>query len=286
MAKVAVLGTGLLGAGFVENLLSKGNSVVVWNRSADKIGPLVAKGAVAAASPAEAVSGVDRVHIVLAEDSAVDSVLDAARPGFAADALILDHSTNRPDRVAARYADLRAQGLRYLHAPVFMGPANAREGSGLMLLAGPADEAAALEPILATMTGKVWHVGERPDLAAAHKLFGNGFLIATTGLMGDLLSMGGAMGLAPNEVLALFDVFKPGNGIQFFGGRAAKKGVGPASFELNMARKDVRLMLEMAGGPQDLVVLPGVAAAMDQAIAEGHGAADFAVYAWPRGRKS
>jgi hypothetical protein len=29
-----------------------------------------------------------------------------------------------------------------------------------------------------------------------------------------------------------------------------------------------------------------VAAAMDQAIAEGHGAADFAVYAWPRGRKS
>jgi 3-hydroxyisobutyrate dehydrogenase len=46
-----------------------------------------------------------------------------------------------------------------------------------------------------------------------------------------------------------------------------------------MARKDVRLMLETAGGPGRLVVLPAVAAAMDQALAKGHGKDDYAIFA-------
>ena len=61
MATVAVLGTGLLGAAMAENLLKKGNVVRVWNRSADKLAPLVAMGAVAAATPAEALQGVEQI---------------------------------------------------------------------------------------------------------------------------------------------------------------------------------------------------------------------------------
>ena len=49
-----------------------------------------------------------------------------------------------------------------------------------------------------------------------------------------------------------------------------------ASFELAMARKDVRLMLETAGA-RPLAVLPGIAARMDQLIAQGHGAQDASV---------
>ena len=52
-----------------------------------------------------------------------------------------------------------------------------------------------------------------------------------------------------------------------------------------MARKDVRLMMESAGGADGLVVLPAVAGAMDRALAEGHAARDFSIYAWPRGRR-
>ena len=48
------------------------------------------------------------------------------------------------------------------------------------------------------------------------------------------------------------------------------------SFELAMARKDVRLMLETAGA-NPLAVLPGLAARMDSLIAEGHGASDLGV---------
>jgi 3-hydroxyisobutyrate dehydrogenase len=281
MATVTVLGTGLLGSGFVENLLAKGNKVRVWNRSQDKLQPLTAKGALAGKDPADAVRGAERVHLVLAEDDAVDAVLAASRPGLGKDVPILDHSTNLPSRVAARFEKLRAAGVRYTHAPVFMSPQNAREASGLIVFAGPQGEAAALTAILAPMTGKVWHAGERPDLAAFHKLAGNGLLVGLTGVMGDLLAMGANCELRAEQVLALFEVFKPGNAIPFFGQRVAIAGDQPPSFELTMARKDVRLMLETAGGAQALKILPAVAAAMDKALAAGHGHQDFAIFARP-----
>lgn len=278
MTTIAVLGTGLLGSGMVENLLAKGHSVQAWNRSRDKLQPLVQRGAIAAADPAAAVRGAERVHLVLAEDQAVDAVLTAALPGLGRDVPVLDHSTNLPRAVAARFEQLRARGVRYLHAPVFMGPQNAREASGLMLLAGPGAEVQALTPALQQMTGKLWHVGERPDLAAVHKLAGNGLLLALTGVMGDLLAMGRSAGLEPQQVLALFEVFKPGAAIPAFGQRVVEAGTKPPSFELAMARKDVRLMLETAGSAP-LIVLPAVAAAMDRALAAGHGHQDYAVYA-------
>lgn len=278
MATLALLGTGLLGSGMVENLLRKGHTVRIWNRSRPKLDALVRQGAVAAADPADAARGAERVHLVLAEDDAVDAVIAALRPGLGQAVPVLDHSTNLPARVAERCRRLRADGVHYLHAPVFMAPQNAREASGLMLLAGPKAEADALAGALGEMTGKVWHVGERPDLAAFHKLAGNGLLVAVTGVMGDLLAMGRGCGLTPEQVLGLFEVFKPGSAIPFMGQRVANAENATPSFELTMARKDVRLMLDAAGDAR-LAVLPAVAAAMDQALQRGLGSRDFAVFA-------
>ena len=279
MTIVAVLGMGLLGRGFAENLLAKGHVVRVWNRTASRCAPLVERGAVAAATPEEAVRGAARVHLVLAEDSAVDAVIDALRPGLAAGVYIVDHSTNLPARVAARFARLRAAGVHYVHAPVFMGPSNSRDATGLMLLSGPPADEAALRPALETMTGRVLHLGAEPDRAAKLKLTGNGLLIMLTATMGDLFRMGQASGVSTDEVLALFDLFSPtASGM---GRRALGASTQPVAFELQMARKDVRLMLETAGDAK-LTVLPAVAAAMDAALAAGRGAEDFAVIADPR----
>ncbi|MDP2309518.1 MAG: NAD(P)-binding domain-containing protein [Pseudomonadota bacterium] len=284
MATIAVLGAGLLGSGMVENLLAKGERVVVWNRTAAKLAPLVEKGAAAAPDAASAVAGADRVHLVLTADDAVDATIAALRPGLAAGTPILDHSTNLPDRVAERYARLRSEGVHYLHAPVFMSPQNARGAGGIMLVAGPKEEVDALTPALQAMTGRVWHVGERPELAAIQKLFGNGVLVALAATMGDLFAIGAAQGISPSDVLQVFEVFKPGHGLPSIGSRVASAGTVPASFELAMARKDVGLMIAAAGGPEGLVVLPGIAQAMDEALEAGLGEEDFAVFAWPRRR--
>lgn len=278
MTNVALLGTGLLGSGFVENLLHKGHRVRVWNRSADKVAPLVERGAVAGSDPADAVRGAERVHLVLSEDDAVDAVVAALRPGLGEGVPVVDHSTNLPARVAARFTALREQKVRYLHAPVFMAPQHAREASGLMVVSGPTAEVDALRPALESMTGKLWHCGERPDYAAFLKLAGNAVLISMTGIMGDLLSMAQHNDLAPQQLFALFDVFKPAAALAATGQRIVQAGEMPPSFELTMARKDVELMLRACGESQ-LSVLPALASSMDRSIAQGLGAKDFAVFA-------
>lgn len=276
MSNVAVLGTGLLGSGFVERMLGQGHAVRVWNRSADKLAPLVALGAVAADSPADAVRGADRVHLVLAADDAVEAVITALRPGLGDGVVIVDHSTNLPARVAARAEALAGEGIAYLHAPVFMAPANARAGTGLMLLSGSAALREVVTPALATLTGKVIDLGDRPDHAAVLKLIGNGLLIGTAGLMGDLFAVAQGAGLGSTDVLGLLEAFAPPPA--FTAQRVLRSGTGPVGFELTMARKDIRLMIETAGAGR-LDVLPAVAASMDAHIDAGQGAADYTIFA-------
>lgn len=279
MATVAVLGMGLLGIGFAENLLKKGHTVRVWNRTASKCEPVVQQGATAAESPAAAVAGVDRVHLILSEDRAVDAVIDALRPGLPDGVPIVDHSTNLPARVAERAAELRAAGIRYLHAPVFMAPANSKNATGAMLISGPAADIEPLMPALQQMTGRVLVLGEAPDKAAALKLVGNGMLVSLAGAMGDLFALAEATGLSDDDVMGLFEAFQPtplaiGKRIL-----ATADGSRAPSFELSMARKDTRLMIESAGGPDGLDVLPGIARAMDAALDRGEGSNDYTIFA-------
>ena len=277
MTTIALLGTGLLGAGMVENLLAKGHTVRIWNRTRDKLAPLVQKGAVATADPADCVRGAARVHLVLAEDAAVDAVIAQLRPGLGADVPVVDHSTNLPAKVKARFAALRQAGVRYVPAPVFMSPTNAREASGLMLLAGPAQDHQQLQADLQTMTGKLLWTGERTDLAAVHKLAGNSMFFALAAALADVLAIGAGNDVPPEQMLTLFETFKPGSALPFLGQRIAKAGAGPASFELAMARKDARLMQE-AAGQHALLLLPHIAAAMDQALGKGHARADYSIF--------
>ena len=137
MTQLAFLGTGLLGAGFAEAAAKRGDSVTVWNRSADKARALEAFGIKVAASPAEAVRGAARVHIVLKDDAVVEDVLAQARPGLSADAVVVDHTTTLPALTGPRLERLNAEGVKYLHCPVFMGPAAARNAQGSMLASGP-----------------------------------------------------------------------------------------------------------------------------------------------------
>lgn len=275
MAHLAYLGTGLLGSAFVEAALGRGDTVTVWNRTREKLAPLVALGATAADTPADAVRQAERVHVVLRDDASVDDVLGAARAGLSPSAIIVDHTTNQPALTAARAARLAAEGVRYLHCPVFIGPVMARQSQGTILVSGPTALYEAVRPALEQQASRVEYLGERPEAAATLKLCGNAFIVGVTALISDALSVGRGGGLAPQDVLALFEYFNPAGQVGSRGRKIAARDFS-ATFELAMARKDVRLMLETAGDAP-LAVLPGVAARMDALLADGHGHDDLAV---------
>ena len=275
MANIAFLGTGLLGAALAEAAAKRGDVVTVWNRSRDKADALKAFGAVVAATPAEAVRGATRVHLVLKDDAVVDELLLAARDGLQADTIILDHTTTSPTRTAERSNALNLQGVNYLHCPVFMGPPAARAAQGSMLVAGPADLFERVKVDLAKMTGRLEYLGERPDLAAVNKLFGNAMILGVSSLMADILTIAQASDVPGEQAIKLLGMLDLNAMVAGRGVNMSKGNFNP-SFELTMARKDVRLMLETVG-ERPMAALPAIAARMDQLIEAGHGAKDASV---------
>ncbi|MEZ4361302.1 MAG: NAD(P)-dependent oxidoreductase [Kofleriaceae bacterium] len=275
MSKIAFLGTGLLGAGFVRGLRSKGHEVTVWNRTAAKAAALAADGATVAASIAEAVAGAERVHLCLSADDAVDGViaqipLDGGQP-------ILDHSTTSPAQTAARGPRLHAEGRAFLHAPVFMSPAAAAKGAGIMMCSGPRALFDRVQAELASMTGELWYVGEDFQRAAGLKLLGNSMLFSIAAGLADVFAIAAGCGLSPADAQEVLAKLKPAGALEVRGKKMAA-GDYSASFELTMARKDLGLMLD-AAGERPLAALRAIAARSDELIAQGHGAADLGVLA-------
>lgn len=277
MTHIAYLGTGLLGAAFAEAALGRGDSVTVWNRTAAKAKALEAFGATVAATPADAVRNAERVHLVLQDDASVEAVIAALRPGLTADAIIIDHTTTLPAATAERLTRLNAEGVHYLHCPVFIGPVAARKSEGIILASGPQGLFEAVKPALERQASRVEYFGERPDLAAAYKLIGNCMLLSITGVVADAMAVGAGAGIAPAEVMKLLDFFNPAGVIA---GRGRKMAAGDytATFELAMARKDIRLMMETVGD-RPMATLPGLAARMDAMLEAGHGRKDIGVIA-------
>ncbi|MGZ9713974.1 NAD(P)-dependent oxidoreductase [Glaciimonas sp. GNP009] len=275
MANIAFLGTGLLGAAFAEAATKRGDSVTAWNRSMDKVVALAQFGVKAATTPAEAVQGASRVHIVLKDDAVVEEVIAAARSGLLPDAILIDHTTTLPTLTAERAERLHAAGVKYLHCPVFMGPPAARNAQGAMMVAGPRALFESVEADLAKMTKRLQYMGERADLAAANKLFGNAMIIGLTAVMADVLTLAQASGVDGEDAIKLLGLLDL-NGMVGGRGLSMAKGHFTASFELAMARKDVRLMLETTGD-RPMAALPSIAVRMDQLISAGHGAEDASV---------
>ncbi len=277
MATVGFLGTGLLGGAMVEGMLRRGDEVTVWNRTQAKARALEQFGATIALTPGDAVAAADHVHFCLPDDGVVDQIIAQITPRLRPGAIIIDHSTTSPAGAKARLPRMQATGIKFLHAPVFMSPQMARDGVGIMLASGPQDVLDDVLDELEKMTGEVWYLGEQGDQAAAYKIFGNSMLFVIAAGVADVFAMAKGLGIAPTDALAVFEKFQPGGLIKSRGEKMAR-GDFQATFELTMARKDMRLMLEAAAG-QPLTVLPGIAKAMDDAIAAGHGQDDLGAIA-------
>ncbi len=275
---IAFFGMGLLGSNFVRALRKRGESVHVWNRSPDKARALESAGAKAFDDPAAAARGASRVHVTLSDDAAVDDVLERGK--LDAQITIVDHTTTSPTGTEARAKRWAERGVAFQHAPVFMGPQNALDGSGIMLASGDRARYEALAPELSKMTGKLVWLGPEPSRAAAFKLMGNAFLMALTSGLAEVLSIAKATRVSPADAVALFEHFNPGAFVPLRAKRMVEADFSRASWELVMARKDARLMMDEAerqNVPLDLI--PAIAAQMDRFIERGHAHDDWTVIA-------
>jgi 3-hydroxyisobutyrate dehydrogenase-like beta-hydroxyacid dehydrogenase len=162
MTKVAFIGLGRMGHGMAGRYLDAGFSVAVWNRSKAKAEDLIARGALWAASPAEAAVGADAVVTMVADDEASSAVWlgkDGAATTMKLGALAIECSTVSHQHALDMARELRGRGLIYIDCPVTGLPQAAASGK-LTLLVGaePADLDRA-KPYLAPIGDVVRHFG-------------------------------------------------------------------------------------------------------------------------------
>lgn len=275
---IAFLGMGLLGSNFVKALLKKGEQVQVWNRTVSRATALENFGAKAFTAAADAVKNASRVHITLKDDASVDEVLEQALPGLTPGTVIIDHTTTSQEGAINRTQKWHDRGYTYIHVPVFMGPVNALESTGFMLVSGNQSLIETWEPVLAGMTGKILNFGTETGRAAAVKLVGNNFLVAFTAGIADTLGLAKSLSVPLSDLNTLFDSWNPGAMLPARLKRMTSGDYSQPSWELNMARKDTQLFLNAASAAGvPLVVMPAIAAEMDRWIARGHGHEDWVV---------
>jgi 3-hydroxyisobutyrate dehydrogenase len=274
----AFLGIGLLGNGFVRAMISRGEQVQVWNRTALKAKELEQYGAKAFDNIEDAVRNADIVHLALKDDATVDDALVKAEAGLKPGAIIADHTTTSVEGAKKRTEEWKSKGFYYQHAPVFMGPKNALESTGYMLVSGNQDLIKKVESQLAAMTGKLVNFGEEVGKAAAMKLTGNLFLVGLNGALADAIAFSHSLGISTDELSGLFNQWNPANSLPARLKRMAGEDFSDPSWRLEMARKDTGLFLKEAEQQGvRLNVIPGVAALMDEWIKKGHGKEDWTI---------
>lgn len=277
---VAFVGMGLLGSNFAQRLLERKIAVRIYNRTAERCEPIAQAGAEVAKSLEDCAKGVARVHLTLRSDESVEEVLEGLGKGVPQGerVSVVDHTTTSAEGAKGRVERWAKKGIDYVHAPVFMGPGNARKSTGYMLIGGKKAQYEALRPHLEAMTGKLWYVGEDEARAAALKLIGNQMLISISATLADSLAVARAHGLDQKDVKELLENFPVGDSFGRRLERLCEVDYKKPSWELQMARKDVGLMQAKCEESKiESILLDPIAAAMDEEIKSGESECDWTI---------
>jgi len=292
MMEIGFCGTGRMGAAMVQRLIDQGHRLTVWNRSADKLKPLVERGARAAKTPADTVAASEINISMLTDARAIEAVYDGPHgllSGAVRGKLFIDMSTVTPATTVALGERVRAKGAALVECPVggTIGPA--RDGKLLGLAGGEAADVARAKPILDQLCRRVDHLGPN-GAGSAMKLAINLPLIVYWEALGEALSLVQGVGVAPAKLLEIMS--ESSGGTNALKNRAPKLvtalqgGTPDVGFDIDGMRKDLRTMAELARTLG--VELPAAASALqsyDAAAQEGWGGRDgSSLVAWRAGK--
>lgn len=278
MTTVALLGTGIMGAGMGQNILAAGFSLRVWNRSPDKARPLADAGAVLASDPADAVRGVDVVVTMLGDGHHVLAVMEQAADGLAAGQVWAQMTTAGIDQ-SDLLAFAQKHGLLFVDAPVVGTRQPAESGQLVILAAGPAEAKAAVTPVFDAVGKSTNWVADAADglLASRLKLVVNSWALAVTAATAEAVAL--AKGLEVDPQAFLDSVAGGPLDLPYL--RIKAKAIlaedWSPNFSVSNAAKDADLIV--AAGKAvgvELDVAAGAAARYHRAAAAGHGDADMA----------
>ncbi|MFG3205785.1 NAD(P)-dependent oxidoreductase [Streptomyces sp. NPDC048192] len=275
---VGFIGLGVMGRPMAQRLASAGTPLVVWNRTPERTAPLRGAGARVAADVDEVFAGAEVVLLMLADETAVDTVLGRGTPALAARVAgraVVHMGTTSPEYSHALETDVRAAGGRYVEAPVSGSRVPAEEGQLVAMLAGEPDAVDAVRPLLAPMCRETFVCGPAPS-ALLMKLAVNLFLITQVTGLTEAFHFAERQGLDRRLFLDVLDAGPMASGVS----RMKAPKLFDRDFSVQAAALDVlknnRLIAEAARKAQLASPLLDMCHTLfEETVAQGHGDQDM-----------
>ncbi|MEZ5654196.1 MAG: NAD(P)-dependent oxidoreductase [Burkholderiaceae bacterium] len=261
MARIALVGVGLMGHGIATNLVRHGHALTVLEHPGNQpVDDLLAAGATSVSDPAALTAGADVLMLCVTGSPQVEAVMlgeGGLVARLAPGTIVIDCSTALPESTERVAAAVAAAGGRFLDAPMTRTPKEAAEGRLNLLVGGDADLYEECLPLLRCFAERIVHGG---PVGAGHrlKLLHNFVSLGQMALLAEAFACAGRAGI---ETSVLVDVLASGGG----GGVALERlrpfvEHGDAStvrFSMANAFKDLGYYAEMAAtqGAADAIAL-------------------------------
>jgi 3-hydroxyisobutyrate dehydrogenase len=255
--RVALLGTGLMGAPMGRNLLAAGHELRAWNRTRERAEAI--DGATVCDTPAEACSGAEVVVTMLSDADAVEQAMD----GVALDGAVWAQMSTIGVEAAERLAR-----DAYVDAPVLGSKPAAEQGSLTVLASGPFERC---RPVFDAV-GQTIDLGPTPGVGQRMKLVLNHWVIALVEGVAETVLLAERLGVDPQRFLDIIDGGALGPPYAKLKGTNMIERRYEPNFSLKLARKDADLIAAVA---EDLPLARLISERMAEAIERGHGDDDF-----------
>jgi 3-hydroxyisobutyrate dehydrogenase-like beta-hydroxyacid dehydrogenase len=292
MPKVAVVGLGRMGGAMARRFADAGRELVLWNRDRSKAEAVANDtGAEIADTAAAAAAGAGLVVSSLADDIALRDVYlgdQGVATGIRSGSIAIDTSTVDPETSLEIGEAVDAKGARFIDCPVSGSVSTVESGALTIMAGGDADVIAEVEPLLASISKQVIHVGDR-GAGAACKLAVNGLVHGLNVALSEALVLAEKAGVKREKA---YEVFVAGAGgapfVQYKRDAYEHPEDAVVAFSLDLVAKD----LELITGLGDKVGAPMEQASagleiVKRAIASGMGDRDLsAIAVYLRGGES
>ena len=244
--KLGYIGVGLMGKPMVLRLLAAGYAVSVWNRSPEKLKPVIDKGARALSSAAEVARAADIVMLCVTDQTAAEAVLfgpQGVAAGGAKGKLVVDFSSIAPASARAFAKRLSSEGMGLIDAPVSGGVVGAEQGTLAIMAGGKVEDFERAKAAVAHLSARFTHMGAS-GAGQATKLCNQIIVGCLFPVLAEAIRVAETAGVdAAKLPEALKGGFADSVPLQVFGPRIARRAYDPPIDDVATLLKD----LENAG---------------------------------------
>jgi 3-hydroxyisobutyrate dehydrogenase len=260
------IGIGLMGKPMTLRLLDAGFSVNVWNRSPEKLQPVIDAGAKACGSVAELVSASEVIILCLADTAVVESVVrnDIATNGTAGK-LLVDLSSIHPENTRQLAALLHEKcGMGWVDAPVSGGVAGAEQGSLAIMAGGSTENIDVARIILAPLYKQLTHMGEVGS-GQITKICNQMIVSCNVLVIAEMMALAKQAGVDAEQIpSALAGGFADSKPLQIVAPQMAAETFEPVKWRVKTLLKDLNMAVDLSAKQGTAVPMSGLAAQLMQ----------------------